>query len=309
MEPVNIPAKFGLFSEHWRPKVVAQLNGQEVKLIKVQGVFPWHHHETEDELFPVTASNRKIEIPRNTRGERIQFENVSFRYPTRTEKAIGNIDFTLDAGSSLAVVGATGSGKSTLIRLLLRFYEPTEGQIYFGGHPLSAWSREELRSQIGVVHQEIYLFQGTVRENLSLGRSQISDEELIEHCRRAQFWDFIKDRGGLQMQVYEGGTNFSLGERQLLSFARIMIFNTPVLVLDEATSSVDRLLERRLMEAIHEVVANRTSIVIAHRLTTIQECKKILVLEEGGLVEQGTFPELLAGNGVFRRFHDIHSRG
>ena len=237
----------------------------------------------------------------------IRFSNVSVRYPTRERLALESVSFDLPAGRSLAVVGATGGGKSTLIRLLLRFYEPVQGEIQFAGRPLSQWNKADLRSHIGVVHQEIYLFQGTVRDNLTLGQVGFDDEELLQACKRAQLWEFIECRGGLDMQVLEGGTNFSLGERQLISFARILVFNPPVFVLDEATSSVDRLLERRLMEAIRETTQGRTSIVIAHRLSTIQRCDSIIVIEKGHLQEEGTYSELLRGNGIFARFHEIHN--
>ena len=239
----------------------------------------------------------------------LHFQAVSFRYPTRNANALSNINFSLPAGKSLAIVGATGSGKSTIIRLLLRFYEPTSGEIMFGGVSLSAWDRFQLRRHVGVVHQEIYLFQGTVRENLTLGREGITDPYLIAQCRRAQLWNFIESRGGLDMAVQEGGSNFSIGEKQLISFARILVFDTPVLILDEATSNMDRITEKKLMAAIHETLRGRTSIVIAHRLSTIRECDQIIVLEHGDIVERGDYPELVKMRGLFRKFHDIHSRG
>jgi ATP-binding cassette subfamily B protein len=238
----------------------------------------------------------------------IRFESVSFRYATRQQTALEDVSFELDHGESLAIVGATGSGKSTLIRLLLRFYEPQEGAIYFGEQRLGEWDKGRLRRSVGVVHQESYLFQGTVRDNLTLGRENFSDSYLTDKCMRAQLWDFIRNRGGLDMTVLEGGTNFSVGERQLLSLARVLVFNPPVLVLDEATSSVDRLLERRLMEAIQESLAGRTSIVIAHRLSTIQNCDRILVLDKGKVAELGTYSQLLSRNGIFARFHQLHAR-
>ncbi len=265
---------------------------------------------TEEEIFAASKagmgnSTRPVIAPQTAS---IVFESVSFKYPSRDSLALENVSFELPAGRQLAVVGATGSGKSTLIRLLLRFYEPTSGQISFGGRPLDQWDRFDLRRHIGVVHQEIYLFQGTVRENLGLGKEGFTDQYLRSQCERAQLWDVIKNRGGLDMIVNEGGTNFSLGERQLISFARILVFDTPLLVLDEATSSVDTRLEKRLMEAIHEILSTRTSIVIAHRLSTIQECDDILVLDHGLLKEQGTYDSLLTYGGIFKKFHDIHSR-
>lgn len=237
----------------------------------------------------------------------IRFENVGFQYPNRHRRAIDGVTFEVPAGHSLAVVGATGSGKSTLIRLLLRFYEPDEGKILFGDRELGAWDRGELRRTVGVIHQDIYLFQGSLRENLTLGRNHLSDDYLVEQCRRAQLWGFAEKRGGLEMPVYEGGTNLSIGERQLISFARILVLNTPVLILDEATSSVDRWLEKRLMDAIRETLRGRTSVVIAHRLSTIRKCDSILVLDHGRIVEAGTHEALLRHEGVFAKFHEIHA--
>jgi ATP-binding cassette subfamily B multidrug efflux pump len=241
-------------------------------------------------------------------GLAVRFENVSFRYPTRNKNALEQINFRVEPGESLAVVGATGSGKSTLVRLLLRFYEPDRGTIWLGGAALSEWDKSALRQKIGVVHQEIYLFQGTIRENLSLGRTGYSDPYLREQCERAQLWPFIAQRGGLDMHVYEGGSNFSIGERQLLSFARVLVFDTPLLILDEATSSVDRRLERRLMAAVAETLAGRTSIVVAHRLTTIEACHRIIVVENSRIVEQGTHEQLLSTRGIFAQYHEIHAR-
>lgn len=238
----------------------------------------------------------------------LKFEDVCFRYPLRAQSALENVSFTVPAGKSLAIVGATGSGKSTIIRLLLRFYDPLSGQITFAGRALRDWDRQDLRRQVGVIHQEVFLFQGTVRENLTLGRTGFSEEYLRAQCDRAQLWSFIASRGGLDMNILEGGTNLSLGERQLLAFARVLVFNTKVLVLDEATASIDRALERRLMTGLHEVISGRTSIVIAHRLSTIRECNEVIVIEKGRLVERGTYDELLGSGGLFSRFHEIHSR-
>jgi ATP-binding cassette subfamily B protein len=237
----------------------------------------------------------------------IEFSGVSFTYPMRQKPALEDVSFRIPPGQSLAIVGATGSGKSTLIRLLLRFYEPGSGRIVFGGHSLGDWDRLTLRSRIGVVHQEIYLVRGTLRENLTLGQDRFGDAYLTEQCRRAQLWDFVRERGGLDLLVQEGGANLSLGERQLISFARVLVFDTPVLVLDEATSSMDRVLERRLLEAIRESLAGRTSIVIAHRLSTIRRCDQIIVLEKARLRESGTYDSLVGAGGIFSHFHRIHS--
>ncbi len=238
----------------------------------------------------------------------IRFDKVSFTYPLRQQPALKNVSFEVVAGSSTAVVGATGSGKSTLVRLLLKFYEANSGSIFFGHRDIREWNRQDLRRQIGVIHQDIYLFQGTLRENLTLGRSGVGDDTLREKCQHAQLWPLLENRGGLDFQVLEGGTNLSVGERQLLSFARILITDPKVLILDEATANIDRELERRLIRAIREVLANRTSIVIAHRLATIAACDQILVLDKAELVETGTYDGLLRAKGIFKNFHEIYSQ-
>lgn len=235
----------------------------------------------------------------------IQFCDVSFQYPTRHRLAISQISFKLPEGESLAIVGATGSGKSTLIRLLLRFYEPGEGEILYAGFPLSRWNKQKLRQEFGVVHQEIYLLRGTLRDNLLLEHPKIPDRDLIAQCQRVQLWEAVKNRGGLDMAIDEGGANLSIGEKQLISFARILVFNPPVLILDEATASIDRRSETRLMEAISELISGRTAIVIAHRLSTIRKCNQILVLENGQLVQQGSYQTLVNTEGAFKHFHDI----
>ena len=256
--------------------------------------------EEDDEM--KDGSDTQI-IPKN---RSIEFKNIIFRYLTREENAVTDVNFMLPEGKSMALVGTTGSGKSTLVRLLMRFYDPTKGEIIFGGYPIHRWNKRQLRRQLGVVHQEIYLMAGTLRENLTLDSAEFADEILIDFCQRAQLWDFIKDRGGLDLKIEEGGSNLSIGEKQLISFARILVFNPPVLILDEATASIDRISERNLMTAVEEIMKDRTTIVVAHRLSTIRKCHKILVMEQGKVLEQGTYDELLAINGKFRRFHDLH---
>jgi ATP-binding cassette subfamily B protein len=247
------------------------------------------------------------EIAEVTENTTISFQNVSFKYSTRDILSLYGVSFTVPAGKSVAIVGATGSGKSTIIRLLMRFYEPTTGQISFGGKDLKDLSSRSIRKQIGVIQQEVYLFSGTVRDNLTLGRTGWTDLYLEEVCRQTGFWELVKNRGGLDMVVFEGGSNFSLGERQLLAFSRTWLFNPQVLVLDEATASVDPISEKYLMSAIKEGVKDRTSIVIAHRLSTIKFCDYIVVMEKGRIAEQGTFENLLKKRGLFFEFHQIYS--
>ncbi len=246
---------------------------------------------------------RELFIPPENYG--VSFEKVTFTYPTRDTPALKDVSFTIPHGRSLAVVGATGSGKSSLVRLLLRFYEPQSGVISLNQCPLPDWDKSHLRRSIGVVHQDIYLVRGTLRENLTLVDSEHTDAFLIEQCKNAQLWDIIRHRGGLDAIVYEGGTNFSIGEKQLIALARILIFNPPVLILDEATASIDRILERKLMSAVEQTMAGRTSIVIAHRLSTIESCDQIMLMEEGKIMEKGTSAELLSRPSLFSQFHRV----
>ena len=236
---------------------------------------------------------------------RIVFDQVGFTYPGRTKPAISGISFVVEAGTSVAIVGPTGSGKSTLVRLLLRFYEPCEGTISLLDAPLDYWSLSSVRQTIAVVHQDVYLIEGSLRENLSLGRP-FSDDLLMEAVTGAQLWGFVKGRGGLDMRVFEGGSNLSIGERQLVAIARILMFEPPVVVLDEATANLDRIVEARLMSAVERIIRNRTSVVIAHRLSTIRSCHKVVVVDEGRVVQQGGYEELASLPGLFREFVNIH---
>lgn len=233
------------------------------------------------------------------------FEGVSFKYPTKNENALTNVSFQVPTGSSLALVGATGSGKSSIVRLIMRFYEPHEGVIRFGGRPITEWNRFELRSQIGVIHQDIYLLEGTLRDNLLLGRLGLSDELLEQQCRRVHLWDMVENRGGLEMKIREGGGNLSLGEKQLISFARVLAFDPPVMVMDEATASLDRDLEKHILAALDTVLKGRTSIVIAHRISTVQHCDLVVVLENGRVIERGIPQELITTGGKFAELSQL----
>lgn len=238
----------------------------------------------------------------------IVFDGVFFKYPTRESWALDNVSFEIEHGKSLAVVGTTGSGKSSLIRLLLRFYDLSQGKITLGGREIQEFDRRILRRHIGVIQQEVYLFSGTVRANLTLGREEWDDSFLESQCRKTHLWELIQSRGGLDMPVYEGGSNLSLGEKQLIAFTRIWVFQPEVLILDEATASVDPISERYLMSAIQEGLRGRTSIVVAHRLSTIRQCDKVIVMENGKVAEMGTYDGLLKKRGSFYRFHQIYSQ-
>ncbi|MFM8268648.1 MAG: ABC transporter ATP-binding protein, partial [Pseudomonadota bacterium] len=250
--------------------------------------------------------DRVFKTPEIARPCGVSFRDVSFKYRSREEMALQQINFELPPGKTLAIVGATGSGKSTIARLLLRFYEPAQGEICLGGAPLAQWPLGTLRQHVGFIPQDVYLFEGTVRDNLALANKVLTDAFLIEQCKKAQVWDFIGKRGGLDLVISEGGNNLSLGEKQLLSFARMLVLNPEVLVMDEATASLDNASEARLMVAVRELLKGRTAIIIAHRLSTIESCDQVIVLEKGILKEQGSILELRKLQGLFDKYYQLY---
>lgn len=238
----------------------------------------------------------------------VTFQDVSFQYQGRKENALQNVSFEIPPGKTLAIVGATGSGKSTIARLLLRFYEPGQGKISLGGVSLSEWPRWALRQHVGFIPQDVYLFEGSVRDNLLLANKNLLDSHLIEQCKKAQVWDFIEKRGGLDLVIHEGGQNLSLGEKQLLSFARVLVLNPEVLIMDEATASLDNASEARLMVAVGELLKGRTALIIAHRLSTIESCDQVIVLDKGLLKEMGSIAELRKQRGLFDKFYRLYQK-
>lgn len=224
----------------------------------------------------------------------VRFEGVSFRYHEELPYALDGVSFELPKGKTLAVLGRTGSGKSTLISLLQRFRDPTRGEILIDGRPLAAIPRKEARRRIGVVQQDVFMFRGTIEENIGLGDPQISQDRILWSAREAGLERILRMRpGGLKADVEEKGANLSVGERQLIAFARILAFDPQILVLDEATSNVDSETERLLQAAAVRARRNRTSIIIAHRLSTVQDSDLCLVLSQGVVEKFGRTTDVL----------------
>jgi len=241
-------------------------------------------------------------VPLKAAGAEIQFDNVGFSYGDKP--VLRHINLRVEPGRMVALVGSSGAGKSTLTNLLLRFYDPTQGVIRIDGIDLRQVALHDLRSQVAVVTQEVILFNDTIRQNIAYGRPDASFADIEEAARNAFAHDFIKGKPrGYDSVVGEKGTNLSGGERQRIAIARAILKNAPILVLDEATSSLDNESERMVQAALDELMKGRTTICIAHRLSTIQHAEVILVLDHGEIVETGRHGELLARGGIYQRLH------
>lgn len=249
----------------------------------------------------ITDAEDVIEMPA-IKGE-VTFKDVTFSYDEQTD-VLSNVSFTIKPGETIALVGPTGAGKTTIVNLISRFYDVQKGIVAIDGYDVKKVSIESLRKQMGIMTQDNFLFTGTIRENIRYGRLDATDEEVIAAAKAVHAHEFIsKLEKGYDTELSERGGGLSIGQKQLLAFARTMVSNPAILILDEATSSIDTNTELLVQDGIEELLKGRTSFVIAHRLSTIQKADRIFVIDDGGIVEEGTVTELLAKKGAYYKLH------
>ena len=245
----------------------------------------------------------------NVKGH-VSYEDVSFHYSDDDTLVLSHVSFDIPAGKSIALVGPSGGGKTTICSLLPRFYDVTGGRVTIDGQDVRSLTKKSLRSQIGSVQQDVYLFCGTIRENIAYGKPDATMEEIIEAAKKANIHEFIQELpDGYDTFVGERGTRLSGGQKQRISIARVFLKNPPVLILDEATSALDNESERRIQKSLEELATNRTTITIAPRLSTIRNADEILVVTEDGIAERGTHKELLLKDGIYAHYYKMQFEG
>ena len=240
--------------------------------------------------------------------EEVRFENVSFGYEPDLP-VLKDISFTLKRNTKLAIVGQTGAGKSTIINLLARFYDPNEGRILINGYDIRDIPLASLRGHMSIVLQDSFLFPVSIKENIRFGKLEAADQEVLEAAKSVGAHDFImKLPSDYDYLIQEGSSNISIGQRQLISFARTLVANPEILVLDEATSSVDAYTELVIQRALKNLMRNRMTIIIAHRLSTVRLCDEILTIDHGSIVERGTHEQLMRKEGLYSSFYRLQFR-
>jgi ATP-binding cassette, subfamily B, bacterial MsbA len=242
--------------------------------------------------------------------EEIEFRNVSFKYPSRSARVLNDINLTVKKSSIVAIVGMSGAGKTTLVDLLFRFYLASEGKILIDGVNINDFDVLSLRSKLALVTQETFLFNDTIRNNIAFGKMQVTDEEIMAASRAAHVDNFVETLDdGYETEIGERGVKLSGGQKQRIAIARAILRNAPILVLDEATSSLDSESEKLVQDALNALMQNRTTFIIAHRLSTIKNADRIIVLDKGKIVEEGSHDELLSNEGVYKKYYQMQFSG
>ncbi|MFQ5443631.1 MAG: ABC transporter ATP-binding protein, partial [Nitrospinales bacterium] len=235
----------------------------------------------------------------------IEYKNITFRYPSRNIDVLKGINMSVNKSEVLAIVGMSGSGKTTLVDLLFRFFDPTQGQILLDGRDIREFNVFSLRSKMALVTQETFLFNDTIRNNIAFGKAGVTEEKIIKAAQAAHVDNFVRGLDdGYDTLIGERGVKLSGGQRQRIAIARAILRNAPILILDEATSSLDSESERLVQDALHNLMENRTTFVIAHRLSTIKHAHRIIVLDQGKMVEEGTHDDLIMNSGIYQKLYE-----